>query len=896
MAVTYAGESSYFLDLLARYRRDIYSVPADWRLHFESLEPVAYRQNDEAMAEQLLDTYRKYGHLEANLDPLGRTDSVCPELEIMRGQVAQVEEKVVRVNIGGEQSSLPIGEVSRRASSLYAGVSSLEASHVHSMDARNWLYEFYERERLSGASHKVIGRTLEILLRAEEFESFIKMKWPTKKRFGIEGAESALVLISEILQRSADEGVGEVVIGGMHRGRLALLATVLGKDLSELLREIKGIDVTAEDPAYTGDVPYHNGLASRFYAEGRELDVKLLPHPSHLSVVAPVAVGASRARQQLVNQRGGAGEATVLPLLLHTDAAFSGQGLISEMLQLGALDGYTVGGAIHVVVNNQIGFTTTPREGRSSHYPTDIGKSVGIPILHVNGDYPEAVAQIAHVAAQWRKHWKSDIIIDLVCYRRNGHNELDEPSFTQPHMCNKIDMLPPLGTSFTEKIARSNPAIVVQAEDARKCFNKSMSDAYDSLSDVSEIALPSSPSPFDRMRMANSLPGEITPATGVARAALLKLALQICHLPDDFNVHPKVRQFYAKRLSSLEQDSGMNMATAEALAFASLLAEGFSVRLSGQDSVRGTFTQRHCAVHDIDHYRISMPINAAALRDNGRFEAVNSPLSEYGVLSFEYGYSLAAASSCLVVWEAQFGDFLNGAQVVVDQFISTAQAKWRMSSNMVIALPHGLEGQGPDHSSARLERLLQMAACENIVVANPSTPANLFHLYRRQMLAPRPMPLFLIAPKSLLRRIECISFLGEIESGTEFKKVLPSPSPKDVCRKIIFCSGKIYYDLLQAQQARTVDDIAIVRIEQLYPFPHEEVEEILRRFAGAKLNWCQEEPQNQGAWSFVRERFADAGVAITYVGRPQMAAAAGGSIARHEKEQANIISVAISDA
>ena len=889
MTLPLSGDSSFFLDLYSRYMRDPSSVPSDWRFHFENLgEKSAETFNLTGLGEALQRLYRQHGHLQAMLDPLGLVKpSLSPEIAAID---VRSEEKT-RIRIAGKVVELTAQECHARLSAIYCGNVALEAGHLTDADERSWLYEAFEREIGAEPAEADIARTLEAVLLADEFEAFVKMKWPTKKRFGLEGAESLAVIMREAFYAAAGAGVGEVVIGGMHRGRLATLATVLGKSLPALLAEIKGREQSDGDPHFTGDVPYHNGLSARVETGAGMLDVKLLPHPSHLIVVAPVAVGAARGRQELKSPKSNRtiGRRQVLPFLMHTDAAFSGQGLVWELMQLSGLEGYSVGGTIHLVVNNQIGFTTLPTEGRSTTHPTDVGKAFGVPVLHVNGDHPVAAAAAARVAVQWRNKTGRDILIDLVCYRRNGHNELDEPRFTQPKMWKAIESKASLRHVFSDFVASRSTKALKGAEERCQAFRVALDDAYANLENSRTNHASTETEIFAPPQVSGEIDTEVV--TGVERDKLVALTRTITAIPTDYDADPKVRLFQKRRLESVETDIGFNMATAEALAFASLLDTGVSVRLSGQDCVRGTFTQRHLAVHDRATGQNTIFLTAAA-RDGASFEAINSPLSEYGVLSFEYGYSLATPKR-LTVWEAQFGDFLNGAQIVVDQFIVTAEAKWRMASNLVIALPHGMEGQGPDHSSARVERILQSCSGANIIVANASTPANLFHLYRRQVLSSVRKPLFLIAPKSLLRAKACRSSLAEIAAGTSFQPIIID-RPTNDARAIILCSGKIYYDLKAYMSSQRIDDVAIIRLEQLYPFPMEQLQNALNEYRNCPLIWCQEEPGNQGAFQFVRNALLDAGVdrLLQYVGRPPMAAAAGGSIDRHEREQAGIVEAA----
>jgi 2-oxoglutarate dehydrogenase E1 component len=890
MNLPISGDSSFFMHLYARYRKDPQSVPSDWAVHFETLDggPVCSEEDTSLVGQALVDAYRAHGHNEAQLDPLNLTARVeAPEVTSARARVSSAP---IDLSIAGEKLSVAGDRAAEILRNLYSGHAALEAAHITDSVDRAWIYETFEKELLSEADDQVLFQALESILLADEFERFIKTKWPAKKRFGIEGSESSTVIVKELFRAAVRARQVEVVIGGMHRGRLATLATVFGKSLPALIAEIKGRDITGGDAFFTGDAPYHNGLATRIETDSGSLDIRLLPHPSHLIVVAAVAAGAARARQELRARAGTPG--TVLPLLMHTDAAFAGQGLVSELLQLDGLEGYTPGGAIHLVVNNQIGFTTLLSEGRSTPYPTDIGKAYGMPILHVNGDDPVAAAAVARVAHAWHRRTGRGVIIDLVCYRRNGHNELDEPRFTQPQTYSTIEKHPTLRLLFTELVRSRSRRALDFAEAKRERFAQQLTIAYETCDalkpndGVTEI---------DVFPEVNSKRMETNGATGIPLPIFLSLAKTITEIPGDFTPDPKVLAFAKARRDSIEKGVGINMATAEALAFGSLLKEGTSVRLSGQDCVRGTFTQRHLAFHDSNDGRVVIPLKNVA-PGAVRFDAINSPLTEYGVLAFEYGMSLADPDR-LIVWEAQFGDFLNGAQIAVDQYIGAAEAKWRMRSSLVIALPHGLEGQGPDHSSARIERILQSCAGGNLTVAVPSTPANLFHLLRRQQRGPRRAPLFLIAPKSLLREKDCHSTLADMGPGTAFRPVIVTAASTAYTR-IVFCYGKIFYPLNQRRNRAKLDNVALVRVEQLYPFPFDEIRELLRDYPDAELVWCQEEPRNQGGFSYAFEQFIEitGKIALRFVGRPPMAATAGGSIDRHEKEQAEIVAKALEGA
>lgn len=880
----FGADSSYLLDMYGRYRRDPAAVPMDWRLHFEGLDG-GESGSDNGMAARLQEAFRRFGHREAKLDPLAlHKTAPAPQLEALRAEIAHGPERMATFSLGGVRETLPLGAALARLETLYAGTVGLEAEHIDQDDARDWLYGRFEESFGAPSAPDMEARALESILLADTFETFLKIKFPSKKRFGVEGAESMIVFMREALRAACLDGFGQTVIGGMHRGRLATLATVLGKPVGVLLAEIKGRDLTDGGPDYTGDVPYHLGYSGEVEHEGRRMAVSITPHPSHLITVAPVATGLARALST-------PGEDDTLCLLMHTDAAFSGQGLVAEVMQLGGLAGYTVGGTVHLVVNNQIGFTTNPDEGRTARYCTDIAKMVGAPVLHVNGEDPLAVARVAALALAWRRAFRRDIVIDLICYRRNGHNELDEPRFTQPDIWSAIDARPSLRQSYSSEIAARDPAVLAALSARADTFRNAMQRGYEAIDSLRPNQGRVGPPAWADVRAASKAELLEPVETGLPLARLRALGAASCQWPETLQPHAKVAQFYAARLQSYERGEGINLASAEALAFATLLDDGVSVRLSGQDCVRGTFTQRHLALHDMGGGGAFMPL-AGLARNGARFQAINSPLIEYGVLGFEYGHSLASPGQ-LTVWEAQFGDFLNGAQIMVDQFIASAEAKWQMMSGLVVLLPHGLEGQGPDHSSARPERLLQLAAGGNIIIANPSTPANLFHLLRRQSLAPWRKPLFVIAPKSLLRQKACQSTLASMGPGTAFAPVIAEEVAG--ARRIILCSGKFAYELEAKRAALGLQDAPVVRIEQLYPFPAQSLRDLLARAPGADLVFAQEEPENQGAaYHVMRHARAFAPERpFTLVARPPLPVAAGGSIERHEAEQDALLCMAL---
>lgn len=902
------GDNAFYLNLYAKYVKDPSSVPADWIAYFEEMQSKeAAGSNGNGGSgralQDYLDAARRIGHLAADLDPLGLNPRNCAALDALRDTaLAGGSSGTPAVAIAGEPCNGTIADAVARIDGIYRATIGLEADHLADAEQAEWLFEAFEGAMLATPDDAMLTTALESVALADTFESFMRVKFPTKKRFGSEGSEGSVVFLREMFRMAAETPVREIVMGGMHRGRLAVLAAALGKSPATLAAELAGQDDLSDGAAFTGDVPYHLGYRTTFEPEAPAeasvgtdkpgLGVTLLPHPSHLVVVAPVAFGMARATVKAESVDG----ADALCLLMHTDAAFAGQGLTSELMQLGGLAGYEAGGTIHLVVNNQIGFTTLPSQGRSSRYCTDIGKMTGIPILHVNGDDAVAVARAARVALAWRTRFRRDILIDMVCYRRFGHNELDEPRFTQPVMWHRIDQHPPLYGALLTRMRDSNPSIAESVTRTAEIFRHRLQDGFERFADLTPNYQPIQSELWGEVEAASEDEMLRPVMTGLALDDLQRIGTITSATEPNGEINPKVRRFYEQRAKSIETGKDINFATAEALAFATLLDEGHSIRMSGQDSVRGTFTQRHMAVHRLDG-ESNLPVEAAA-RNGARFEIINSPLSEYGVLSFEYGHSLFDPRT-LTIWEAQFGDFLNGAQSIVDQYIVSGEAKWHLRSGLVVQLPHGLEGQGPDHSSARIERLLQLCAGGNIIVANPSTPANLFHLLRRQIHAPWRKPLFLIAPKSLLRARAAVSELADMDAGTAFAPVIGEKlaSRKDL-RRIVLCSGKIAYALEQARHAAGLDEqVGIVRIEQIYPLDISALKIALAGCEDVETVWLQEEAENQGPWPFLSNEFRRHGLKLDarrpVCARSALPVPAGGSVKRHEREEAALLAAVL---
>lgn len=865
-----AGEPGVLDGLYRRFLDDPHSVPRDVARRFAwELEcgggPAS--GGESALAE----AFRLRGHLAARLDPLGlRTPSPVPELEPA---------------VYGVDPNAPLVARLRAA---YCGSIGWEFAHIHDRERRTWLQTAAEDPVFGAPEPSDRLRLLTVLARTEAFEDFMHTRFPAVKRFGVEGAESFIAAVETILAESVHTGMEEAVIGGMHRGRLVFTALVAGKPLTPLLAEVKGAPPVPAHVDAAADVPYHLGHSGDRDIAGRTVHLSLSPHPSHLEVVGAVTLGRARAKQ---SRRGPGGRRAVLPLLVHTDASFAGQGIVAEMAQYSRLPPFTTGGTIHVVVNNQVGFTTTPEEGRSARYCTDVAKMVEAPVLHVNGDDPDAVFRAATVAARYRARFGGDVMIDLVCYRRHGHNEIDEPRFTQPRMYAAIDARPPIRRLYAEALT-ADGLDTGPAEAAAEAIRSDLSAGFDAVAGYEPNHADWFGGAWQGLRSAGERDMTAFVETGVALDVLRALGRALTTVPADFSLDSKVRRFLDQRRETVERGEGISWATAEALAFASLLAEGTPVRLGGQDTPRGAFTQRHLVLYDQRTEARCCVLDHLA-EGQASAEVFNSPLTEYGVLGFEYGHSLADPHT-LVVWEAQFGDFLNIAQAVFDQFIACGEDRWLRCSGLVMLLPHGLDGGGPDHSTARPERLLAACAKDNLQVVNASTPANFFHALRRQIHRPFRKPLAVLAPKALLRHRQAVSRLEDFGPGTGFRAVLPDDTVEKA-RRVVLCSGKVFYELASARAARGLEaEVALVRLEQLYPFPADALREALAPHPGAEVVWCQEEPENMGPFGWLDRRLeAVAGRRVRYVGRPPAATPAAGFKARHEAERQAVLDAAL---
>jgi 2-oxoglutarate dehydrogenase E1 component len=956
----YGGNAAYIEDLYAKYEADPAAVDAEWRAFFQSLKDdkkdvlksargaswqkpnwpvrpsgdlvaaldgqwaetekkigekisvtartkgvelssgdVMQATRDSIHALMLIRAYRIRGHFHAKLDPLAlEPEKNEAELDPQSYgfSEADLDRKIYLDKVLGLEfaSMREIVSILRRT---YCQTIGIEFMHISNAAQKSWIQERIEgRDKEISFTREGKRAILNKLVEAEGFEKFLDVKYTGTKRFGLDGAEALIPALEQIIKRGGNLGVQEICLGMSHRGRLNVLTQVMGKPHRALFHEFKGGSATPDEIEGSGDVKYHLGASSDREFDGNKVHLSLTANPSHLEIVDPVTLGKVRAKQ---DQHGAKPDerTMVMPLLMHGDAAFAGQGVVAECFGLSDLKGYRTGGSLHFIVNNQIGFTTYPRYSRSSPYPSDVAKMIEALIFHVNGDDPEAVVFAAKVATEYRQKFQRPVVIDMFCYRRFGHNEGDEPSFTQPLMYKKIRAHPTTLEIYGKKL--TGEGVVTEGE-----VEKMKADWRGRLEAEFEAAQGYKPNKADWLdgRWAGLKPtGEVEDPrrgnTGVAPETLREFGKKITVVPEGFTVHKTVQRFLDQRAKAIETGDNIDWATGEALAFCSLLKEEHPVRLSGQDSERGTFSQRHAVLFDQNTEERHTPFNHLG-KDQARFEVLNSNLSEEAVLGFEYGYSTAEPNA-LTLWEAQFGDFANGAQVVFDQFISSGERKWLRLSGLVCLLPHGYEGQGPEHSSARLERFLQLCAEDNMQVANLTTPANYFHALRRQLKREIRKPLILMTPKSLLRHKRAVSKLDEMVTGTSFHRLLwddaqllPNEKIKLAAdgkiRRVIMCSGKVYYDLYDEREKRGIDDIYLLRIEQLYPFPTKALVAELSRFKEAEMVWCQEEPRNMGAWFFVDvflqwilNQIGAKHRSMRYAGRPASASTAVGQMSKH---------------
>ena len=967
----YGGNAGYLEDLYARYQGDPASVDEQWRRFFASLKDdkaaviaeaagpdwqrsdwpvhangdmvaafdtnwapierhvadkikagaqsrgvevsasgVSEATRDSLKALMMIRAFRMRGHLHAKLDPLGlaRPGNDHRELDprTYGFTEADYDRPVFIDNVLGMEFAT-VGQMLAVLRRTYCSTLGVEFMHISAPAEKAWV-----QERIEGP-HKEINFTregklaiLNKLVESEGFEKFLDVKYTGTKRFGLDGAESLIPAMEQIIKRGGNLGVRDIILGMAHRGRLNVLAQVMEKPHRAIFHEFKGGSYTPDDVEGSGDVKYHLGASSDREFDGNNVHLSLTANPSHLEIVDPVVLGKVRAKQDHMEDKN---REQVLPLLIHGDAAFAGQGVVAECFGLSGLRGHRTGGSLHFIINNQIGFTTNPRYARTSPYPSDVAKMIEAPIFHVNGDDPEAVVFAAKVATEFRQTFHKPVVIDMFCYRRFGHNEGDEPAFTQPLMYKAIRSHPTTLEIYSRKLVEEG---LLSAEDVAG-RQQAWRDKLEAEFDIGGTYKPNKADWLD-----GAWTGLTTPKAGderrvgdtaVPAETLKKIGLRLARVPKDFKVHRTIKRFLDNRKQMVEGGTGVDWAMGEALAFGSLLKEGFKIRLSGQDVERGTFSQRHSVLFDQETEKRYTSLNHLG-GEQSRYEVINSMLSEEAVLGFEYGYSLAEPNA-LTLWEAQFGDFANGAQVIVDQFLSSGERKWLRMSGLVMLLPHGYEGMGPEHSSARLERYLQMCAEDNMQVANCTTPANYFHILRRQMHRSFRKPLILMTPKSLLRHKRAVSRLDELSEGSTFHRLLfddaemlegqeISLAKDSKVRRVVICSGKVYFDLYEDREKRGVDDVYLVRVEQLYPFPLKAMGEFLSRFPEAEIVWCQEEPQNMGGWTFVAPRL-DAvldmigrkGAGVRYAGRPAAAATAVGTMSQHLKQRDRFLEEAL---
>jgi len=871
-------------EIYKKYQAEPTSVDSSWRYFFEGMEcglkatPPPSQDSADLRIYLLLHAYRRFGHLMATCNPIAARPPEEPWELRLETLGFKPEELTTSFPTCGflKETHAPLQTILDALKKTYSGTIGIE--YIGSLEPKieAWIQERIEPYFPLNLSPEEKRRIMHDLNRAEIFEAFIHTKYVGQKRFSLEGGETLIPMLIEMIDRGAEKGVEEVVLGMAHRGRLNVLANLLNKSYATIFHEFEDF-YSPELTEGTGDVKYHKGFEGGLKTSfGKEVKVTLVANPSHLEAVDPVVMGQARAKQECKRSPH------IVPILIHGDAAIAGQGVVYETLQLSNLTGYKTSGSIHIVINNQIGFTTLPKDGRSTRYCTDIARTFGAPVFHVNAEDPEGCVAVASLALQIRETFHCDVFIDLGCYRKYGHNEGDEPTFTQPVEYQIIKSKKSIRHLYQEKLIQEKILSQEEAQNLERAFKEDLEKEKEGIK-----ALATAP----KTSLEEIPKGELFPhvQTAVPFEKLKTLTERFCTPPPGFHLHPKVQKLLQERAHMLEGRIDWGMA--EHLAYASLLVDGVHVRLSGQDSRRGTFSHRHALLVDIENAQKYFPL-AHLQEGQAPFDVFNSPLSEFAILGFEFGYSLFYPKS-LVLWEAQYGDFSNGAQVIIDQFIVTCEQKWMHKSNIVLLLPHGYEGQGPEHSSGRMERFLQLAGEENIRVANCSTPAQFFHLLRAQALNEKKKPLIVFAPKALLRHPACVSLPQEFSKG-KFEEVLDDPAPlQERVRKLLFCSGKIFYELSAEREKRKVKDIAVVRLELLYPFHTEKVKEILSKYSGFSVcGWVQEEHRNMGAYEFIRpliEELLQGKVPLTYIGRGRSASPAAGSHTLHKKQHDALI-------
>ena len=936
------NNSSFIEDLYSDYLSDPRSLPESWKVFFEGLkenkdlvykssqgpswapkkiekkikkvvvEKLIEKNNELSAADQstkdsiraimLIRAYRIRGHLIANLDPLGiQARKEHPELkpETFGFGIKDFNRKIYLDGVLGLESAT-LNEILKILKKTYCSTIGYEFMHMGDPDEKTWI-----RDRVEGKEKKITftdnGKKaiLNKIIEAEGFEKYLHVKFVGTKRFGLDGGESLIPALEQIIKKGGSLGAKEIKIGMPHRGRLNVLANVMGKSYKAIFSEFFGKSVASKKD-FEGDVKYHLGASADREFDGNLVHISLTDNPSHLEAVNPVVLGQVRAKQFFHRDPE---RKKVIPVLMHGDAAFAGQGVVAECFAMSGLPGHNIGGTIHIIVNNQIGFTTAPRFARSSPYPSDVAKTAQAPILHVNADDPEAVVHCAKIATEFRQKFNRDVVIDMVCYRRFGHNEGDEPSFTQPLMYKKIKSQSTTLDKYSKKISEEKLFSLDDISAKKNDFKKYLEKEFNSSKNYkSELKW------YDGKwsRFKPELGKDKRGVSGVDKNKIIEIGKKITSIPENFTLHKTLKKIFENKNKMFVEKKPIDWSTAESLAFATLLEEGFSVRLSGQDSGRGTFSQRHSVLRNQESHERYVPLNNIS-KNQKKYEIIDSLLSELAVLGFEFGYSLSEPET-LVLWEAQFGDFANGAQIIVDQFITSGEAKWGRASGLVMLLPHGYEGQGPEHSSARLERFLQMCAGENIQVVNCTTPANYFHALRRQMHRNFRKPLIVMTPKSLLRNRRCVSELDDFSKKNTFHRVLGDHAYLDgsnlielkkdkKIKKVVVCSGKIYFDLIEAREKSQNNSVVFIRIEQLYPFPAKTLAKMLRKYSkDAEIIWCQEEPKNMGAWNTARnyidrilEIIQSKGDKVKYIGRKASASTATGNLNKHLAQQKEIL-------
>lgn len=888
-------DPEYMEALYERWQQDPESVDASWQLFFQGVDLAscprdciaAGQARDQSGVASMIYNYREQGHRMARTNPLSAPPTIIPDLQLSNFGFAEKDlERIFDTGHLHLPQRATLQQIIQMLRDTYCGSIGVEFLHIQDVQIRRYLESLMEPTRnrpLREPAEK--RRILERLMDAEFLEKFIQARYLGQKRFSIEGGETFIPMVRWMIDLAPELGVEEIVLGMAHRGRLNVLANIMDKSETMLFAEFED-NFLPGSVFGDGDVKYHKGYSSQVTTSFKKtIKLSLTANPSHLEAVDPVVLGRARAKQR--QREDTAERKKVVPFLVHGDAAFSGQGIVAETFNLSRLKGYEVGGCVHIVINNQIGFTTLPEQGRSSQYVTDVAKMVEAPIFHVNGDDPEAAVHAAELALRYRQKFGRDVVIDLICFRRHGHSEGDEPGFTQPLLYKEIRRHPTVREIYTKRLVAAEELSMEEAERLAAQFREGLEDAYQKAKGhVTEAEIDGFQGAWQGLGVPFSFEAV---DTSVSREILTEVAKGITRVPEGFRLNPKIAKMLPPRLEAVETNGTVDWSLAEALAVGSLLMENVPVRLSGQDSERGTFSQRHMVWRDTETAEPYTPLNH--LRSpQGRLCVYNSPLSEASVLGFEYGYSLSEPHM-VIMWEAQFGDFVNGAQVIIDQFIVAARSKWQRYSGLVLLLPHGFEGQGPEHSNAYLERYLAACAEENIQVCVPTTPAQYFHVLRRQVKRPFRLPLVLMTPKSLLRYALAVSPVDDLVHG-RFQEVLPDPAAPKETRRLILCTGKVYYDLLDARKSNGLEKVELVRVEQLYPCPADELKKIAEsRQSLAEVVWAQEEPMNRGAWTYMEPRLRDIfpGRTIQYAGRDAAASPAVGSLKTHRREQAALI-------